>query len=167
MLAHGLDDGVDLLLCFGRAERRATGALGLRHMANALVHVQERQVGAVEALQHRLDLLVEPALHLVDPVDARAAKQLVVGVVVEVIEDVGVVALFVIAEFVADLAVDVVVREVVAAAGDQRVASHAVVAGLADVQPRVVLRVGNDDVDGEAAFEAFSMQSEDVGHGMK
>jgi hypothetical protein len=67
-------------------------------------------------------------------------------------ENIGVIAKFMIGDFVSDLTVNRIIREVVAAAGNERITAHAVVANLAYIHQNIRVPASNNDVNRELAL---------------
>lgn len=144
------------------AKCRTFSTLGLPYITVSGIWIKKLGVGGV--LDQFLYLFDEPPLHLVDSVYRFAPFGDVVSVVIEVIEDVRVFSIFMVANHIANLSVNLVVREMVAASRDYWITALPVVAGFSGVELRVMRSLRNDDVHRESAFEAFGIQRELVRH---
>lgn len=126
-----------------------------RHVRLAPVLIQQPQ--ALLLGNKCLDFLVQPTLHFVDSINAELTDCFVCVIVIEVLEDVRVVAGLVIGDLVSDLAMNVVVGEVIAAARDKRIAALSVVAGLPDIEIRVCGCLGHYNVNSKLALQALAV----------
>ena len=93
-----------------------------------------------------IHFLVHPALDFIDLIDSYSVFFTVLGVTAEMFENVRVIAEFMIGDFVSNLTVNRIVRKVIAAAGNQRITAHPVVANLADIQQNVRIVASNNNV---------------------
>jgi len=69
----------------------------------------------VHATNGILDLLIQVPFHFIDSVDGLLSLSTTAMVLVKVVEDVGVLSVLVVSDLIADLAMHLVVREVVSA----------------------------------------------------